>query len=391
MLGVINQAKKKEKIPKGNSRAKMAKEAAGELFIGLGDPTFAAVFFFASGEYEIDELGKALNIFYPDIPLFGCTTAGVIGNEGYATDGVCAFGLPKSHFSVDAQIIEDVSSLDISVWGEATKALLNRFEGTVDTALSGHTFGLVLIDGLSLAEESVLSAIYPELGDIPLFGASTGDDLKFEETQIYSNGQTLINGAVLILVHTQCPFHVFRTEHFVETDRKMVITEADPASRIVHEINASPATDEYARLIGVKPEELNPSLFAAHPVMVRVGGSYYVRSIQKPAGEDGLKFFCAIDEGLVLTLAKGEDIVTNLQKTLYQIEEKVGVPELIIGCDCIFRKLELEQSPQKFDQVSNILAKHKVYGFNTYGEQFAGMHVNQTFTGVAIGWESNDD
>ncbi len=27
----------------------------------------------------------------------------------------------------------------------------------------------------------------------------------------------------------------------------------------------------------------------------------------------------------------------------------------------------------------------KVVGFNAYGEQIAGMHVNQTFTGVAIG------
>jgi len=26
-----------------------------------------------------------------------------------------------------------------------------------------------------------------------------------------------------------------------------------------------------------------------------------------------------------------------------------------------------------------------VIGFNTYGEQFNGMHLNQTFTGVAIG------
>jgi len=26
-----------------------------------------------------------------------------------------------------------------------------------------------------------------------------------------------------------------------------------------------------------------------------------------------------------------------------------------------------------------------VIGFNTYGEQFNGMHINQTFTGVAIG------
>lgn len=125
--------------------------------------------------------------------------------------------------------------------------------------------------------------------------------------------------------------------------------------------------------------------------MVRVAGSYYVRSIQRPEGEDGLRFFCAIDEGLVLTLAKGQDIVTNLENTFDDIENIIGKPELIIGCDCIFRKLELEQSPQKKAQVSKLLIDHNVYGFNTYGEQFAGMHVNQTFTGVAIGWGDTDD
>ena len=335
-------------------------------------------------------MGEALRNFYPDTQLFGCTSAGVIGKDGYQENAVSAFALPKSHFQVEGQEIPDISSIDMSSWSTQTKNLLSRFSSTVGEPSKDQTFGLLLIDGLSLAEETVLSAVYPELGDIPLFGGSTGDDLKFDQTQIYCNGKTNSNCAVLILVNSTCPFHVFRTEHFVETERKMVITEADPASRIVHEINASPATEEYARLIGVQTDELNSSLFAANPVMVRVAGSYYVRSIQRPEGEDGLRFFCAIDEGLVLTLAKGQDLVTNLKKTLIGVEEQIGKPELIIGCDCIFRKLELEQSPNKLNQVSKILRDHNVFGFSTYGEQFAGMHVNQTFTGVAIGWSEEN-
>ncbi len=387
----MNQAIEKNKIPKGNSRAETAQLAAGELFIGLGNEKFAAVFFFTSGNYDVAELGQALSNFYPDTQIYGCTSAGVIGEDGYRENAVSAFALPESNFHVEGQVISDISSIDMSTWTENTKSLLNRFNSAVDGPTKDQSFGLVLIDGLSLAEETVLSAVYPELGDIPLFGGSSGDDLKFRETKLFCNGIATTDSAVLILVHTTCPFHVFRTEHFVETDRKMVITEADPASRIVHEINASPATEEYARLIGVKTEELNSSLFAAHPVMVRVGGAYYVRSIQRPEGEDGLRFFCAIDEGLVLTLAKGQDLVTNLKKTLINVEAEIGKPELIIGCDCIFRKLELEQTPSKFKQVSKILADHNVYGFSTYGEQFAGMHVNQTFTGVAIGWCPDDD
>ncbi|MDV7339337.1 FIST N-terminal domain-containing protein [Terasakiella sp. A23] len=382
---------KKTRIPKTSTKVKTGAEAAGELFIGLGEQSFAAVFFFTSGDYDLVELGRSLSTFYPDIPIYGCTSAGVIGVSGYEEDSVSAFALPASHFHVDADVIGDISTIDISAWGEATKNLVDRFESNVTGPLKDQTFGLVLIDGLSLAEETILSAVYPELGDIPLFGGSAGDDLKFKKTQIFFNSEAISNCAALILVHTTCPFQVFRTEHFVETDRKMVITEADPASRIVHEINASPATEEYARLIGVQPDELNSTLFAAHPVMVRVGGAYYVRSIQKPEGEDGLRFFCAIDEGLVLTLAKGQDIVTNLKHTLQDVDKAVGDPELIIGCDCIFRRLELEQTPEKYDQVSDILREHNVFGFNTYGEQFAGMHVNQTFTGVAIGWRDSDD
>ena len=33
-----------------------------------------------------------------------------------------------------------------------------------------------------------------------------------------------------------------------------------------------------------------------------------------------------------------------------------------------------------------LLAENQVVGFTTYGEQFNGMHVNQTFTGVALGY-----
>jgi hypothetical protein len=34
---------------------------------------------------------------------------------------------------------------------------------------------------------------------------------------------------------------------------------------------------------------------------------------------------------------------------------------------------------------SGIMADNNVVGFATYGEQYHAMHLNQTFTGVAIG------
>jgi hypothetical protein len=43
--------------------------------------------------------------------------------------------------------------------------------------------------------------------------------------------------------------------------------------------------------------------------------------------------------------------------------------------------------------VEDILRDNNVVGFNSYGEQFGGIHINQTFTGIAIGDDagSKDD
>ncbi len=97
----------------------------------------------------------------------------------------------------------------------------------------------------------------------------------------------------------------FRTQHFVESDKRMVVTRADPGRRIVSEVNGKPAAREFARLVGLDVTELTPMIFATHPVVVRVGGQYFVRSIAKVNADDSLTFFCAIDEGIVLTDRSG--------------------------------------------------------------------------------------
>ena len=152
----------------------------------------------------------------------------------------------------------------------------------------------------------------------------------------------------------------------------------------MHEINGRPAAREFARLIDLKITELTPMIFATHPVVVRIGGQYFVRSIAKVNADESLTFFCAIDEGIVLTIAKGVDMVENLQQAFDQVRAAVGPPQLVLGCDCILRRMESEREGIK-EKIGRIFSDNNVIGFATYGEQFNSMHVNQTFTGVAIG------
>jgi hypothetical protein len=115
---------------------------------------------------------------------------------------------------------------------------------------------------------------------------------------------------------------------------------------------------------------------------VRVGGVYHVRAIQKVNPDNSLTFFCAIDEGLVLTIARSVDVVQDLRNLFERLKAEMGEPDLIIGCD-VLRNVEIEQ--QFKPVVSELFVRNGVIGFCTYGEQFNSMHVKQTFTGIAIG------
>jgi hypothetical protein len=176
----------------------------------------------------------------------------------------------------------------------------------------------------------------------------------------------------------------FKTQHFVPTETKLVITEADPEHRRVMEINGEPAAQAYADILGLQAQELNPTTFSNYPVILRIGGKDYVRSIQKVNEDGSLSFYCAIDNGLVLTLAQGVDIVENLKNQLSAIRQEIPDPECIIGYDCILRRLEAQEKNLAGD-LQRVLQKEKIFGFSTYGEQFNAIHVNQTLTGVAMG------
>jgi hypothetical protein len=189
---------------------------------------------------------------------------------------------------------------------------------------------------------------------------------------------------VLVVVTTPQPIKPFMTQHFAATARRVVVTAADVGQRIVCEIDGRPAAVAYADLVGVATDNLDPQRFAASPMVVVIGGVSYVRSISKALPDGSLKFFCAIDEGMVLRIANATNLLANLEQALAAVHGEIGEPQLIIGCDCILRRLEIIQSGA-VDRVADLLTRNHAVGFATYGEQYRGVHVNQTFTGIAIG------
>ena len=371
-------------IRKGSTRSRDPVAAAQALFAALHQPDIKFAVFYCASDFDLPALAAALRERFRDIPLIGCTTAGEIAPEGYLAGALTGVSIASPTMDA-ATCLLPLEAFDTVATGQAVGQLLDSL-GARDGLPAGptDTFGFMLIDGLAKLEEQVVSCIHHHLRGVELIGGSAADDTRFGATHLYFDGEFRRNVALLSVVRTDAPFVAFRTQHFVHSKQRMVVTKADPASRTVQEINGLPAAREYARLLGMEITALTPLIFAMHPVVVRIGGQYFVRSIATVNPDESLTFFCAIDEGIVLTIAAGVDMVENLQQAFDQVRAEIGEPALVLGCDCILRRLETERDGIK-ERIGGIFAANNVVGFATYGEQYNAMHVNQTFTGIAIG------
>jgi len=369
-------------VKRGISQASDEQQAVAEFCAAIAQPDTVGTIFFCSSKYDLKRLGRELQASLSG-PLVGCTTSGELSTTGYTEHSIVGASISSAELRIHPRLITPLTRFGLPESEDLVSSLQQELT-LINSLTRDQSFGLLLVDGMSMLEEQVIASLYNAIGGVRIIGGSAGDDLKFEQTWVYADGEFISNAAVFALFETTLPFMIFRTQHFQPSDKRLVITASDPPHRVVSEINGEPAAAEYARLVGLTCDELTPMVFSKHPVMLKIGGEHFVRSIQKVNEDRSLSFYCAIDNGLVLTVAEGVDLVKNLHAQLDAITSAMPNPQLIIGFDCILRRLEIMEKSLAAD-VEHEFAGHNIIGFSTYGEQFNAVHVNQTLTGVAIG------
>jgi hypothetical protein len=354
--------------------------AAAELIKQLGDsdPLYAV---FVTADYPRVELAAALSEAWGE-RLIGCTSAGNVGPAGFESAPVLAIAFQGGDLLVETVVIEPLSDLDAAV--ERAGPALARLR---DAEGGRESFGLLLVDGVSMQEEHLVAALKPLLGHIPLVGGSAGDDLTFTETGVLFDGEFSSDRATVTIVSTWAPFQVFRIQHYEPGEEVLVITAASPAERLVHEINGMPAADAFAAAIGVPAAELGPDHFSSHPVVLRAAGENWVRCIFRALPDGSLHFLAAIDTGAVLRVARPIDAELTLRRRLAEISDELGGITSILACDCVLRRVEFGRAGLQ-DAIGEVMAEYRTSGFSTYGEQFDDFHMNQTMVGVAFGGPS---
>ena len=316
----------------------------------------------------------------------GCSTAGEIGTKGYTDNGLSAIIFNREHFLFSPLFFDRISKHQENLHEGFGKLKTAIQEDKIKLGTSSESFIVTLIDGLSVQEETLVGQLGTAIVGIPVVGGSAGDGVEFKKTTVFYDGKVHTDCALFLGVTTKLPFRIFKTQHFNETNKKVVITSSNPETRVVYEIDGSPAADAYADVLNLKKENFSPQIFSQYPIMMMIGDEYYVRSIQKVNPDGSMTFFCAIDDGLVMTIANKEDLRTKTEEEFKKVCNELGEVEAILGFECILRKLEVNSFPQaKRDELVSLYRKYNVVGFHTYGEQIGSIHVNQTFSGVAFG------
>ena len=358
-----------------------AHTAVRDIAQGVTQPDMSVVIFFTSVRFDLPELGRCLQQAF-DCPVIGCTSAGeFVSGMGYQKGSMVAASISSRELAVRPVLVEGITDFS----GEQAARLVSELVAApVEQDNAAGTFALLMIDGLAGAEEQVVYSLQKAFGSIPVVGGSAGDDFNWRETFVYHDGTFHSGVALLTLFETNLPFAVLQTQHFIRSEVRFEITSADPETRTVFTINNRPAATVYAEAVGVSENELTPAHVSLHPLILWVGGQHYVRSVREALPDGSITFNSAVEEGLVLYLGTGHDIVANLENALEDSLVKVPYPKLLIGFECAHRRLEVEAQGLA-DRVRLVLDRMENIGFHTYGEQVDSLHVNQTFTGVIIG------
>jgi hypothetical protein len=351
-------------------------EAVADLVAELGtDADLYAVF--VTPGYDLDGLGPELRRWAGD-RVVGCTSSGNIGPDGYEQSGVLAVALTGGGLRTRTIALSPMDDPTGAV--ERSDAELAGLRTLLD---DGDGFALLLVDGAGSAEDLLAAHLMAALGDVPVIGGSAGDALTYDSMAVYHDGRFSAKIATVTMVRLDAPFRIFRLQHHEPSESVLVATDVDPRRRIVHAFNGRPAAHSYAETVELPADQLDPTVFSQHPLILRAAGSDWVRSITATDGAGALTLLAGVEAGDVLRVGRSVRPIQHLTECLAAIRAELGGIGGVLAFDCVLRRLEFEETGIA-GAAGEILADNAVAGFSTYGEQFNGMHMNNTLVAVAF-------
>ncbi len=339
----------------------------------------ALTLLFVDSQYDLDGLGTELHRQIRG-PVLACTTVGhQIAERGLMDHGMVAATIVTDQLTAEIEPIHGLGRFGVA----QAQELATRLAIDTPSRVAGTRFGVILIDGMSFAEERVMALLFGASNGLSIVGGSAGDGERYKTTYVYDGERFVTDAAVVARVDTTLPCGTFGFQNFLPRQERLVVTRAVIENRQILELNGLPARQAYCQAIGC--QELDSGITAHHPLLLRWDGRFYARAI-RGWDDNRLDLFCAIEEGMVVRIGEATDLVGTIEQQYGGLKAELngGEPLVLVAFHCFQRRLEIERTQQQ-ERYRQAVAKHPLIGFCTYGEQYNGLHVNQTATGFVLG------
>jgi len=326
-----------------------------ELIVSIGSNNNLSYVVFAGIAMVHELAGK----FGDNVIL--CSTSGEFTPKGFMDSAITGFSYDPGNVEVVELLYPPAKGL---------RALQKAY---AKVRHNPNAFALLLCDGLSAMEESIITTFFFTDPDFKIVGGSAGDNLKFEETAIYIGSKKVHSAALFFNAKTRT--QLIKENLYGPCGKKMLVTDADPIKRTVKTFNNKPASTEYARMLGGRESQLD-QFFMSNPLGKSSENDLFIASPMKINPDKSITFYAQIIPNTFVDILELEDHRTVIQNTLNAVQLK---PSFVLSINCILRSLYFIENQLWRDVDAELLSICKNQtGFVSYGEQYYKNHFNQT-------------
>ena len=201
-------------------------------------PSIAIIF--TTIEFANPLVLKTANYLLGDIPILGCSSLGIITNQGIFKHGfsILLIGLDQQTF-FNTALIKELDKINPITNGKNLGEKLLYGCNNVRRSLS-----IIFSDGLTAATTGILNGIQEKLGrSFPLIGASASDDLAFKKTYQYFNKELCSESCSGILFGGRFNFGIGIKHGWNPLGKMRCVTKS--SGNIIKEIENKPAVKLY--------------------------------------------------------------------------------------------------------------------------------------------------
>lgn len=331
-----------------------------------------AIIYFSDFE-NFEFYSETLHEKYPDTEVIGSTTYVNFTNDGISHYGISVLAI-FSGIECSTGVLHDVSTFPMRHVSQITNAV-SKLSSTENTCCLEFT------SAFSNGEEIVLDTFEEGLKDtgIQLAGSSAGAAENVYQTRVALNGNVFNNSCVFILLHNlDGRIFIHRENLFKPTAKTLVATDVDCENRVVYEYDEEPAADAIAKALEIPLEKFEEEILL-HPVGRVSGSQINITSNGRVQADGSIVCYSKIYNRTRVAVLEFGDFENAMFELSGAIIAKTKEPSFAIGIECISNSMILEKK-KLFGKLTKTFSENfeKYIGISGYGEQVAGVHLNQS-------------